>query len=182
MNFAATHISGVAIIEPKVFEDARGYFFESYSKAEFAANGIEAEFVQDNQSKSAYGTIRGLHFQKFEHAQAKLARVIDGRVLDIAVDLRTGSPTYGRHVAVELSAENNRMLFIPRGFAHGFSVLSATAVFAYKCDNPYDRLSEGGIAYDDPELGIDWKIPAGSRILSEKDLNHPKFKEVGTCF
>ena len=137
MKVISTPIAGVYIVEPRVFEDARGYFFESYNKAKFEAAGLHYDFIQDNQSKSSYGTVRGLHFQKGEHAQAKLVRVLEGSVLDVAVDLRKGSPTYGKHVAVELSAENNRQLLIPRGFAHGFSVLSETAVFAYKCDNLY---------------------------------------------
>ena len=152
MNFINTAIEGVFIIEPRIFTDERGYFFESYSKAAFDAAGLHYDFVQDNQSKSVYGTVRGLHFQKGEHAQAKLVRALEGAVLDVAVDLRRGSPTYGQYVAVELSAENNRQLLIPRGFAHGFSVLSQTAIFAYKCDNLYCKASEGGIRFDDPTL------------------------------
>ena len=155
MNFIKTALEGVFIIEPRVFTDNRGYFFESYNKAAFEAAGLFYDFVQDNQSKSSYGTVRGLHFQKGEHAQAKLVRVLEGVVLDVAVDLRRASPTYGQHVAVELSAENNRQLMIPRGFAHGFSVLSETAVFAYKCDNLYCKEAEGGIRFDDPTLAID---------------------------
>ena len=158
MNFIKTAIEGVYIIEPRIFTDDRGYFFESYSKAAFEAAGLHYDFVQDNQSKSVYGTVRGLHFQKGEHAQAKLVRVLEGTVLDVAVDLRRTSHTYGQYVSVELSAENNRQLMIPRGFAHGFSVLSETAVFAYKCDNPYCRESEGGSRFDDPALAIDWRI------------------------
>ncbi len=169
MNFIQTEIDGVVIVEPRVFEDARGYFFESYNEAEFNAHGITAKFVQDNESKSSYGVIRGLHCQLGEHAQAKLVRVLEGRVLDVAVDARKGSPTYGRHVAVELSAENKRQLFIPRGFLHGFSVLSETAVFAYKCDNLYCKASEFGIRYDDPEVGVDWRIPSDRIVTSEKD-------------
>ncbi len=182
MNFIKTEIEGVFIIEPRIFNDNRGYFFESYSKAEFEKAGLNYEFIQDNQSKSSYGTVRGLHFQKGEHAQAKLVRVLEGKVLDVAVDIRKGSPTYGRHVAVELSAENNRQLMIPRGFAHGFSVLSEIAVFAYKCDNLYCRESEGGIRFDDPTLNIDWRIDMKQALTSDKDKLHPFFKEFTTCF
>ena len=182
MRFIATEIEGVYLIEPRVFEDDRGYFFESYNQKVFDAAGLHYDFVQDNQSKSCYGTIRGLHFQKGEHAQAKLVRVLEGAVLDVAVDLRKGSPTYGKHVAVELSAENKRQLLIPRGFAHGFSVLSETAVFAYKCDNLYCRESEGGLRFDDPALGIDWRIDMSRAITSEKDRLHPLFTDFETCF
>lgn len=182
MAFIQTDIDGVVIFEPRVFPDSRGYFFEAYNEKLFRDNGIDAVFVQDNQSKSSYGVIRGLHFQKGEHAQAKLVRVIEGTVLDIALDLRKASPTYGRHVAVELSAENNRQLFIPRGFAHGFSVLSETAVFAYKCDNLYCKDAEAGIDLNDPALGIDWKVPAEKRLLSDKDKLWPSFKDFETCF
>lgn len=182
MNFIKTAIDGVYIIEPRVFTDERGYFFESYSRAAFEAAGLHYDFVQDNQSKSSYGTVRGLHFQKGEHAQAKLVRVLEGTVLDVAVDLRRASPTYGQHVAVELSAENNRQLMIPRGFAHGFSVLSETAVFAYKCDNLYCKESEGGIRFDDPTLAIDWRIDMSRALTSEKDKEHPYFSEFETCF
>ena len=169
MNFIKTELDGCVIVEPAIFADERGYFFESYNEAEFFRNGITARFVQDNQSKSSYGVIRGLHCQLGEHAQAKLVRVLQGRVLDVAVDARKESPTFGRHIAVELSAENQRQLFIPRGFLHGFSVLRETAVFAYKCDNFYCKASEFGIRYDDKEIGIDWKIPADKVITSEKD-------------
>ncbi len=182
MNFIKTAIDGVYIIEPRVFTDERGYFFESYSRAAFEAAGLHYDFVQDNQSKSSYGTVRGLHFQKGEHAQAKLVRVLEGTVLDVAVDLRRASPTYGQHVAVELSAENNRQLMIPRGFAHGFSVLSETAVFAYKCDNLYCKESEGGIRFDDPTLAIDWRIDMSRALTSEKDKEHPYISEFETCF
>lgn len=182
MNFIKTAIDGVYIIEPRVFTDERGYFFESYSRAAFEAAGLHYDFVQDNQSKSSYGTVRGLHFQKGEHAQAKLVRVLEGTVLDVAVDLRRASPTYGQHVAVELSAENNRQLMIPRGFAHGFSVLSGTAVFAYKCDNLYCKESEGGIRFDDPTLAINWRIDMSRALTSEKDKEHPYFSEFETCF
>ena len=182
MPFISTKIKDVVIFEPRIFTDDRGYFFETYNEKLFNDNGITAKFVQDNQSKSSYGAIRGLHFQKGVHAQAKLVRVLQGSVLDVAVDLRKGSETYGKHVAVELSDVNNLQLFIPRGFAHGFSVLSRTAVFAYKCDNLYCKESEGGIDCNDPDLGIDWQIPAEDRILSEKDKLHPLFKDFETCF
>lgn len=178
MNFIKTDIEGVVIVEPRVFEDERGYFFESYNEAEFIANGITNKFVQDNQSKSSYGVIRGLHCQLGEHAQAKLVRVLEGKVLDVAVDVRKGSPTFGKHVAVELSAENKRQLFIPRGFLHGFSVLSETAVFAYKCDNLYCKASEFGIRYDDEEIGVNWQIPADKVITSEKDRLANKLKDI----
>ena len=182
MNIIPASLPGVFIIEPQIFEDSRGYFFESYSQAKFEAAGLHYDFVQDNESKSSYGTVRGLHFQKGEHAQAKLVRVLEGTVLDVAVDLRKGSPTYGKHVAVELSAENRRQMLIPRGFAHGFSVLSETAVFAYKCDNLYCKVSEGGIRYDDPQLAIDWKVEKGKELLSEKDRELPLFAELEPCF
>lgn len=182
MNFIKTDIDGVYIIEPKIWPDARGYFFESYNKKVFDEAGLTYDFVQDNQSKSSYGTIRGLHFQKSEFSQAKLVRVIEGTVLDVAVDLRAGSKTFGKHVAVELSAENNRQLMIPRGFAHGFSVLSETAVFTYKCDNVYNKASEGGLIWNDKDIGIDWKIPADKVILSDKDRKHPSLKEFEPCF
>lgn len=182
MPFIPTKIKDVVIFEPRIFTDDRGYFFETYNEKLFNDNGITAKFVQDNQSKSSYGVIRGLHFQKGEHAQAKLVRVLQGSVLDVAVDLRAGSETYGKYVAVELSDVNNLQLFIPRGFAHGFSVLSRTAVFAYKCDNLYCKESEDGIDCSDPDLGIDWQIPAEDRVLSEKDKLHPLFKDFKTCF
>ncbi len=178
MNFIKTEIDGVIIVEPRIFNDARGYFFESYNAAEFAANGIPNTFVQDNQSKSSYGVVRGLHCQLGEHAQAKLVRVLQGTVLDVAVDIRPGSPTFGKHVAVELSAKNNRQLFIPRGFLHGFSVLSDTAVFAYKCDNLYAPQSEFGIRFDDPDIGIDWRVPADKIITSDKDNIAKGLKDV----
>jgi len=182
MNFIRTEIDGVFIVEPRVFPDARGYFFESWNREAFAAAGLNYDFVQDNQSMSAYGTIRGLHFQKGEHAQAKLVRALAGTVLDVAVDLRSGSPTFGKHVAVELSGENQRQLMIPRGFAHGFSVLSETAVFAYKCDNFYCKAAEGGLRFDDPALGIDWRVPADRALLSEKDKINPLLKDFVPCF
>ena len=178
MNFIKTEIEGVYIIEPVIFEDSRGYFFESYNEAEFIKNGILNRFVQDNQSKSSYGVIRGLHCQLGEHSQAKLVRVLKGKVLDVAVDIRKDSPTFGKHVAVELSAENQRQLFIPRGFLHGFSVLSEDAVFAYKCDNLYCKQAEFGIRYDDPEIGIDWKIPLDKVVTSEKDRLANRLEDI----
>jgi dTDP-4-dehydrorhamnose 3,5-epimerase len=178
MNIIETEIQGVYIIEPKVFGDSRGYFFESYSRSEFEAKVGPVEFVQDNESKSCYGVVRGLHFQKPPHAQAKLVRVVKGKVLDVAVDLRKDSPTYGRHVSVELSEDNRRQVFIPKGFAHGFSVLSEEAVFQYKCDDYYAPETECAIAWNDPELNIDWRIPADQVILSEKDKRHPELKDL----
>lgn len=166
------------LIEPRVFGDARGYFFESFSAREFEEQVLHTRFVQDNESASCYGVVRGLHYQRAPHAQSKLVRVIVGRVLDVAVDLRHGSPTFGRHVAVELSEDNHRQLFIPRGFAHGFAVLSERAVFQYKCDAYYAPQSEGGIAWDDPALGIDWRLPAEAVILSPKDTQRPTLAEA----
>jgi len=177
MQAQETALKGCFILEPRVFKDDRGYFFESFNKQTFdELVGQNVHFVQDNQSFSQYGVIRGIHFQKGAHAQAKLVRVLEGEVLDVAVDLREGSPTYGQHVAVRLNAENNRQLFVPRGFGHGFSVLSETAVFAYKCDNYYQKASEGGIVYNDPTLAIDWGIPKEKIQVSEKDLNLSIFK------
>ena len=178
MNFIKTEIEGVVIVEPRVFEDNRGYFFESYNEAEFIQNGIPNHFVQDNQSKSNYGVIRGLHCQLGKHAQAKLVRVLKGKVLDVAVDARKDSPTFGKYVAVELSEENKRQLFIPRGFLHGFSVLSEEAIFAYKCDNLYCKDAEFGIRYDDEDIGVDWKIPTDKVITSEKDRLANKLKDI----
>ena len=169
MKITTTAIEGVVILEPKVFGDERGYFFESFSQREFEEKVCKTTFVQDNESSSRYGVLRGLHFQKSPHAQAKLVRVVKGKVLDIAVDIRKGSPTFGHHVSIELSGENKRQLFIPRGFAHGFAVLSDEVVFQYKCDNYYVPHSEGGILWNDPALGIDWKLPEEDVILSEKD-------------
>jgi len=177
MNILKTALEGVFILEPELFRDARGYFFESFNQRKFEAAVGPVRFVQDNESKSSYGVVRGLHFQKGPDAQSKLLRVISGSVLDVAVDLREGSPTFGKHVAVELTGENHRQLFIPRGFAHGFGVLSREALFQYKCDNFYAPSSEGAIAWDDPDLGIDWRIPAADVILSEKDRRNPTFKE-----
>ena len=178
MNFIKTAIDGVVIVEPKIFADERGYFFESYNEAEFIKNGITNRFVQDNQSKSCYGVIRGLHCQLGEHSQAKLVRVLKGKVLDVAVDIRHGSPTFGKYVAVELSDENQRQLFIPRHFLHGFAVLSEEAIFAYKCDNLYCKESEFGIRYDDEEIGVDWGIPQDKVITSEKDRLANKLKDI----
>lgn len=178
MKFIKTDIDGVFIIEPTVFEDDRGYFFESYNEAEFIKNGITNRFVQDNQSKSSYGVIRGLHCQLGKYSQAKLVRVLQGKVLDVAVDIRKGSPTFGKHVAVELSAENKRQLFIPRHFLHGFSVLSEDAIVAYKCDNLYCKEAEFGIRYDDPEIGIDWKVSIDKIITSEKDRLANSLKDI----
>ncbi len=169
MEIISTAIPGVVIIEPRVFGDARGYFYESFSDREFKEKVCNTTFVQDNQSMSCYGVLRGLHYQRAPHCQSKLVRCVKGRVLDVAVDIRQGSPTFGQHVAVELSAENHRQLFIPRGFAHGFAVLSEEAIFQYKCDNYYAPDCEGGIAWDDPTLGIDWQLPAADVILSAKD-------------
>lgn len=179
MKIIETEIQGLFIIEPDVYGDSRGYFFESFNKRRFEEQtGITVDFVQDNESRSTYGVVRGLHFQRPPHAQAKLVRVVSGRVLDVAVDLREGSPTYGRHVAVELSGENHRQVFIPKGFAHGFSVLSEEAVFQYKCDDYYAPETEGAVAWDDPDIAIDWRIPADDMILSEKDKKHPRLSEL----
>lgn len=178
MEYIKTEIAGVFIIEPRVFNDARGYFMEAWKEAEFNEHIGPVKFIQDNESKSSYGVLRGLHYQKGAYSQAKLVRVIKGRVLDVAVDIRKSSPTFGKHVMVELSEDNKRQFFIPRGFAHGFSVLSETAVFQYKCDNYYHPEAEGAIAWDDPDLAIDWRIPADCVLLSEKDRNHPCFKDL----
>lgn len=182
MKIIKTAIEGVVIIEPHLFGDERGYFFESFSQREFNEKVYSVQFVQDNESKSGYGVLRGLHFQKPPYTQSKLVRVIKGAVLDVAVDIRKGSPTFGNHVAVELTGENNRQLFIPRGFAHGFSVLSDEALFQYKCDNYYAPQSEGALAFDDPDLGIDWKVPAEQIILSEKDKHDERLKDASWVF
>lgn len=178
MNVIKTDIEGLVVIEPKIFGDSRGYFFESFSERVFRTEVADVDFVQDNESKSSYGVVRGLHFQKPPYSQAKLVRVVKGKVLDVAVDLRKGSPTFGQHVAMELSEDNHRQVFIPRGFAHGFSVLSDEVVFQYKCDAYYAPQSEGAVAWDDPDLGIDWKVPADKVILSEKDKKHPRLKDI----
>ncbi|MGI6346849.1 MAG: dTDP-4-dehydrorhamnose 3,5-epimerase [Limisphaerales bacterium] len=181
MNVIDTNIEGVKIIEPKVFGDSRGYFFESWNKGKFSEAGIHADFVQDNESFSSFGVLRGLHYQLPPYSQAKLVRVIQGTVLDVAVDIRTDSPSFGKHVSVELSGENKRQFFLPRGMAHGFVVLSETAVFSYKCDNIYAPTHEASIRFDDPELAIDWLVPQEKFLLSPKDLNAPLFKNAVVC-
>lgn len=182
MNVLTTPIQGLVIIEPRVFADARGYFFESFSQQQFIEQVCNTQFVQDNESRSSFGVLRGLHFQNPPYAQSKLVRVIQGKVLDVAVDIRRGSPTYGQHVAVELSDENKRQFFIPRGFAHGFVVLSDTAIFQYKCDNYYAPQSEGSLAWNDPALGIDWGIDVASIQVSVKDSNQPLLSELQSQF
>ena len=182
MNIIETSIPGLVIIEPKVFGDNRGYFFESFSERDFNSQVRQVRFVQDNESKSSRGVLRGLHFQKPPYAQSKLVRVVKGAVLDVAVDIRKGSPTFGRHASVELNETNHRQVFIPRGFAHGFVVLSDEAIFQYKCDNFYVPQSEGAIAWDDPDLGIDWLIPSEEVILSSKDVSNPRLKDLEELF
>lgn len=182
MKVIETDIEGLVIIEPRVFVDARGYFFESYSRRQFDALVRPVDFVQDNESSSVCGVMRGLHFQAPPFAQSKLVRCVSGSVLDVAVDIRRGSPTYGHHLAVELSADNHRQLFIPRGFAHGFVVLSEKATFLYKCDNFYAPQAEGGISILDSSLGIDWRIDPQDAILSEKDTLHPLFVDFDSPF
>ena len=178
MEIIKTDIEGLLILKPKVFGDPRGYFLESYNRRQFLLQtGIDVDFVQDNQAGSSYGVVRGLHFQKGEHAQAKLVRVVAGRVLDVAVDIRPESPTFGRHKAVELSGDNFLQLYIPRGFAHGYAVLSKSAVFQYKTDNYYCPESEGAILWNDPDLAIDWQLPLRDIILSEKDKQNPPFSK-----
>lgn len=181
MNFVKTEIDGVYVIEPKVFGDNRGYFMETYNEREFKENGLNYDFVQDNQSKSKRGVLRGLHFQK-TFPQAKLVRVIDGEVFDVAVDLRANSPTYGKYVGVTLSGDNKKMFMIPRGFAHGFVVLSESATFTYKCDEFYHPEDEGGIMWNDPDVNIEWPQIEGEILLSEKDKKHPLLKESGVKF
>ena len=182
MEAIKTDIDGVFIIEPRVFNDARGYFFESYCERDFNAQVREIHFVQDNESKSSYGVMRGLHFQRPPFTQSKLVRCVKGAVLDVAVDIRKGSPTYGQHVAVELTEDNHRQFFVPRGFAHGFAVLSEEAVFQYKCDNFYHPEADGGISILDTSLGIDWRIPTDKAILSEKDTKHPLLADFDSPF
>lgn len=182
MEVIKTDIDGVVIIEPRIFKDARGYFFESFSQREFEEKVGHVEFVQDNESMSSYGVMRGLHFQRPPYTQAKLVRCVRGKVLDVAVDIRKGSPTYGKHVAVELTEDNHRQFFIPKGFAHGFAVLSETAVFQYKCDEFYHPETDGGISILDDSLGIDWRIPTEHAILSEKDTKHPLLKDFDSPF
>lgn len=178
MEYKETAIKGVYIIEPRVFSDARGYFFEAWKQAEFEEHIGHVDFVQDNESKSSYGVLRGLHYQKGEYSQAKLVRVIKGKVLDVAVDIRRSSPTFGQHVMVELSEDNKRQFFIPRGFAHGFLVLSQEAIFTYKVDNVYAPQSEAGISWNDPALGIEWPIDPSVVLTSEKDLHHPLLRDA----
>ena len=183
MEIIKTNIEGVLIIEPKVFGDSRGYFFESFNAKEFKEKtGLHITFVQDNESMSTYGVMRGLHFQRPPYTQSKLVRCVKGAVLDVAVDIRKGSPTYGQHVAVELTEDNHRQFFIPKGFAHGFTVLSETAVFQYKCDNFYAPQADGGINILDESLGIDWRIPTDKALLSDKDTKHPLLKDFETPF
>jgi len=182
MNVIETSIKGLAIIEPRVFEDSRGYFFEAFSQREFDEKLGHVCFVQDNESKSSYGVMRGLHFQRPPFTQSKLVRCVKGAVLDVAVDIRKGSPTYGQHVAVELTEENHRLFFISKGFAHGFSVLSEVAVFQYKCDEFYHPEVDDGISILDDSLGIDWRIPKDRVLLSEKDTKHPLFKDFDSPF
>lgn len=182
MEVIKTEINGVVIIKPRIFEDERGYFFESFSQKEFDEKVCPVRFVQDNESKSCYGVMRGLHFQRPPFSQSKLVRCVKGKVIDVAVDIRKGSPTYGKHVAVELTENNHLQFFIPQGFAHGFAVLSETAVFQYKCDNFYAPQADGGISILDSSLGIDWKIKEGDAILSEKDTHHPLLAEFDSPF
>ena len=183
MEVIRTLIEGVLIVEPRVFGDSRGYFFESFNAREFAEKtGMKVTFVQDNESMSHYGVLRGLHFQCPPYAQSKLVRVVKGRVLDVAVDIRKGSPTYGKHVAVELSEENHRQFFMSKGFAHGFSVLSDEAIFQYKCDDFYAPQSEGAIAWNDPDLDIDWNLDKSLVLLSEKDMHHPLLRDFESPF
>jgi len=178
--FTETHIKDLKIFEPRVFKDDRGYFFESYNKNIFTESGINCEFVQDNQSYSSYGVLRGLHFQTGEHVQAKLIRVLQGSVLDVAVDIRPDSDTFGEHIAIELSGENHKQLYIPRGFAHGFVVLSKTALFAYKCDNFYYPKAESGLCYNDPDLNIDWQLPEEDIIINSRDSSFAPLSDIKT--
>lgn len=182
MEVTKTNIEGVVIIEPRIFADERGYFFEAFSEREFAEKVCDCRFVQDNEAKSSYGVVRGLHFQLPPHAQSKLVRVVKGRILDVVVDIRRTSPTFGKHIAVELSDENHRQLFIPHGFAHGYAVLSEEAIVEYKCDDFYHPECEGGIAWDDTTLGIDWQLSTDKIVLSERDKNHPTLAECNTLF
>lgn len=182
MPFTATPLEGLLIFEPRVFEDSRGYFFEAYNQSVFEAEGLQYNFVQDNQSFSGYGVIRGLHYQQNPHAQCKLVRALAGKILDVAVDIRKNSPTYGQVFSIELTSENKKQLLIPAGFAHGFSVLSETAVVMYKCDALYNKESEGGIIYNDPELAIDWQLSEGAAVVSDKDLVLPSLKDCKNNF
>ena len=182
MPFFKTDIADLLVFEPRVFEDSRGYFFESYNEKVFEEQGLSMRFVQDNQSSSSYGVIRGLHYQINPHAQTKLVRVLSGRILDVALDVRNGSPSYGMHFSIELSAENKKQLLVPKGFAHGFSVLSERAEVLYKCDGFYSKESEGGIRFDDPALQIDWKIPVEKAVISDKDKVLPFLQNTKTNF
>ena len=182
MKFIKTPIPGLLLIEPKIFSDTRGYFFESYSELRYAENNVKTGFVQDNESKSKKGVIRGLHYQLSPFAQAKLIRVVQGAIYDVALDLRKGSPTFGKWYGIEMSTENKLQLFIPQGFAHGFSVLKDDTIFTYKCDNFYNQTAERGIRFDDPYLGIDWKIPKSEMIISEKDTKNKLFNDAEINF
>jgi len=182
MPFINTEIPDLLIFEPVVFNDSRGYFFESYNENVFAASGIQIKFVQDNQAKSTYGVIRGLHFQQPPFTQTKLIRTLSGSILDVVVDIRIASPTYGKAYSIELSAENKRQLLVPKGFAHGYSVLSETAEVLYKCDEFYNKQSEGGLLYNDPALGIDWQIPADKAVVADRDLQHPLLADTESKF
>lgn len=182
MGFIATDIPGLMVFEPKVFEDSRGYFFESYNERNFSEPGMEGHFVQDNESSSSFGVIRGLHYQLSPFAQSKLIRVLRGGILDVAVDIRQGSPSFGKSFSIELTADNKKQLYIPKGFAHGFSVLSENAVVFYKCDQFYNKESEAGIRFDDPQLKIDWRIPVKQAIISEKDKTLPLFSDCKNNF
>lgn len=177
MPFTATEFPGLLVYEPKVFGDDRGYFFESYNEQVFQAHGVNYRFIQDNQARSSYGVVRGLHFQLAPHAQTKLIRALEGSILDVVVDIRKGSPSYGKVYSIELSAENKRQLLVPKGFAHGYSVLSETAEVLYKCDAFYNKAAEGGVLFNDPVLAIDWKIPADKMLLSDKDKVYPAFAD-----
>ena len=182
MPFIPTPIQDLLIFEPRVFEDNRGYFFEAYNEQVFVEAGIDIKFVQDNQSKSSFGVIRGLHYQQDPFAQTKLVRVLEGKILDVAIDIRKGSPHFGQSFSIELSTDNKKQLLIPAGFAHGFSVLSESAVVLYKCDHFYNKESEGGIRFDDPMLAIDWGIPMGQEVVSEKDIQLPFLKDCNNNF
>ena len=182
MPIVKTDFPDLLIFEPKIWEDSRGYFYESYNKNSFSAEGVHINFVQDNQASSSFGVIRGLHFQSEPYAQTKLLRVLSGAIIDVAVDIRQGSPTYGKSYAIELSAENKKQLLVPKGFAHGYSVISETAEVFYKCDEFYNKESEGGIAFNDVALQINWQIPAGKEVISEKDLHHPSLASCKNTF
>jgi dTDP-4-dehydrorhamnose 3,5-epimerase len=182
MPFSDTDIPGLLVFEPKVFEDSRGYFYESYNERNFINGGIDIKFIQDNESSSSYGVVRGLHYQLIPFAQVKLIRVLAGKILDVVVDIRKGSPSFGKSFSIELTAENKKQLFIPAGFAHGFSVLSERAVVFYKCDTFYNKESEAGIRFDDPQLNIDWQIPADKAIISDKDKQLPLFADCKNNF